>query len=223
MDKLFAPSYQLDTPAMNVSQPCVSPFVLALALALAPALHLSAATFDDGLAAKKSEDFPRAESVFSEVITAEPRNSQAWAERATVRGWQKKYDAAIADWRQAISLDPTRSEFHVGLARVLAWKGDRNAAVTEIDRALLITPRDPALWELKGDFARDEHNQALALTSYREADRLDQGSRAHRLGCGTIIPMIAATNLHFLRRSAINTRPRVRMIASGMPPPELRF
>ena len=167
---------------MNVSQPYVSPILLALAFALAPALHLSAATFDDGLAAKKSKDYPQAESDFSEVIAAEPKNAQAWAERATVRGWQKKYDAAIADWRQAISVDPTSSEFHVGLARVLAWKGDRTAAMTEIDRALLIAPRDPALWELKGDLARDEHNQALALTSYREADRLDHGSRAGRIG-----------------------------------------
>lgn len=163
---------------MNVSHLYVSPVLFALALAL----PLSAATFEEGMAAKKSEDFPRAEAAFSDVITAEPKNSQAWAERATVRGWQKKYDAAITDWRQALSFAPDNSEFHVGLARVMLWKGDRPGALAELDRALLITPRDPVLWELKGDIARDDHNQALALTSYREADRLDHGKRAGRIG-----------------------------------------
>ena len=178
MDKLSATPYHMDTPAMTIPRLYAVPFFLAGAFAL----PLCAATFENGLEAKKEKDLPRAEAAFSDVILAEPKNAQAWAERATVRGWQSKYDAAISDWRQAIALDGKNSEWYVGLARVMTWNGDRAAALVEIDRALLITPRDPALWELKGDLARDEHNQALALTSYREADRLDHGSRASRIG-----------------------------------------
>ena len=153
-----------------------------LLLALMGSLPLCAASFEDGMAAKKKKDFPAAESAFSEVISAEPKNAQAWAERATVRGWQGNYTAAISDWQQALALAPTNPEFHVGLARVWLWKGDRPAALSEIDRALLLTPRDAGLWELKGDIARDDHNRALALTAYREADRLDHGNRSSRIG-----------------------------------------
>jgi YaiO family outer membrane protein len=156
--------------------------ISSILLALLGTLPLSAATVDDGLAAKKAKDFPAAERAFSEVIAAEPKQAQAWAERATVRGWQKKYQAAIGDWQQALALEPNNSEFHVGLARVQLWKGDRQAAMSALDRALLLTPRDPALWELKGDIARDDHNRPLALTAYREADRLDHGDRAARIG-----------------------------------------
>ncbi len=157
-------------------------FVSPVLLALLGTLPLCAATFEDGIAAKNDKDFPTAERAFGDVITAEPKNAHAWAERATMRGWQGNYAAAISDWQQALLLAPTNSDFHVGLARVWLWKGDRQAALSELDRALLLNPRDAGLWELKGDIARDDHNQALALTAYREADRLDHGNRSSRIG-----------------------------------------
>lgn len=159
-----------------------------LPLLLIPALAFSA-TFDDGLELKRQERFADAEAAFSEVLAAEPANVQALAERATVRGWQGKYAPAIADWKAAIALKPQEASYHVGLARVLGWAGERPAALAELDRALLLRPRDAELWELKGDIARADGNRTLALTAYREADRLDpQGRVSDRIGREEVKP-----------------------------------
>lgn len=164
------------------------------------------AAMDDGLAAKKAEDFPRAEAAFSEVIASQPGNAQAWAERATVRGWQGTYDAAIADWRQALVLEPKQAAYRVGLARVLFWKGDREAALAELDRALLLTPRDVDIWQLKGDIAKADRNRPLALTAYREADRLDHGDRATSIGDDPWDPTAWRVDLNGMRDHYSNAR-----------------
>jgi YaiO family outer membrane protein len=151
---------------------------------LAGAWSLAAgASLDEGLRLKQERQLPQAEAAFTTVITAEPGNHRALAERATVRGWQQHYDEAIADWRAAIALQPQDADYHTGLARVLWWKGDRTGALDALDRGLLLRPRDAEMWELKGDIARADGNRALAITAYREADRIDQGSRlGERLG-----------------------------------------
>lgn len=153
-----------------------------LPLVLLPSLAF-AATVEDGLELKRQERFADAEAAFTEVLAAEPANVQALAERATVRGWQKKYPAAIADWKLALAHEPENAGYHLGLARVLNWAGDRPAAIAELDRVLLLRPRDAEVWELKGDIARADGNRTLALTAYREADRLDPQDRvSDRIG-----------------------------------------
>ena len=151
-------------------------------LTLLPAV-LTAASMDEALALKKDQRFAEAESAFSAILATEPGNLRALSERATVRGWQQRYPEAIADWQAVLKREPNQVDAHVGLARVLFWSGQRQAALAEMDRALLLSPRAADVWALKGDIARAEGNRALALTAYREADRLDpQGRVGDRLG-----------------------------------------
>ena len=151
-------------------------------LTVLPSL-LTAASLDEALALKQDQRLPEAEAAFTAILADEPGNLRALGERATVRGWQRRYPEAIADWKAVLARDPNQADAHVGLARVLFWSGQRQAALAELDRALLLSPRDAALWELKGDIARADGNRALALTAYREADRLDPQNRVgDRLG-----------------------------------------
>ena len=151
-------------------------------LTVLPSL-LTAASLDEALALKKDQRLPEAEAAFSAILAGEPDNLRALSERATVRGWQQRYPEAIADWKAVLARESNQVDAHVGLARVLFWSGQRPAALAELDRALLLSPRDASLWELKGDIARADGNRALALTAYREADRLDpQGRVGDRLG-----------------------------------------
>jgi YaiO family outer membrane protein len=151
-------------------------------LTVLPSL-LSAASLDEALALKKEQRLPEAEAAFSAVLAAEPENLRALSERATVRGWQQRYPEAIADWKAVLAREPNQVDAHVGLARVLSWSGQRQAALAELDRALLLSARDASIWELKGDIARADGNRTLALTAYREADRLDPQDRvSDRLG-----------------------------------------
>jgi tetratricopeptide (TPR) repeat protein len=156
--------------------------ILTVLPSLLPSL-LTAASLDEALALKKDQRLPEAEAAFTAILVAEPENLRALGERATVRGWQKRYPEAIADWKAVLAREPNHVDAHVGLARVLFWSGQRQAALAELDRALLLSPRDVSIWELKGDIARADGNRTLALTAYREADRLDPQDRvSDRLG-----------------------------------------
>lgn len=166
--------------------------IRSLTLLAALAGVAAAASLEDGVALKQAGDHAGAEQVFSALIAsglADPLKAQVLAERATVRGWQQKYDEALADWAEAIRLNPQQTEWRAGQSRVLYWKGDLAKALTAIDQAITLRPTDPALWELKGDIARADGQRSVADAAYREADRLlPNGTAATKLAAGDWTP-----------------------------------
>ncbi len=68
---------------------------------------------------------------------------------------------------EAADLKPRLEE-----VRALARDGRHGEALTLVDTVLAEHPRSVEAWELKGDIAAADGNQALARTAYREAARL---------------------------------------------------
>ena len=63
----------------------------------------------------------------------------------TLRG---EYDAAIAELRTAIDLNPSSALAHMGLALPLALTEQLDEAISEYDTAIRLSPRDPLIWAI---------------------------------------------------------------------------
>jgi tetratricopeptide (TPR) repeat protein len=61
----------------------------------------------------------------------------------TLRG---EYDAATAELRTAVDLNPSLALAHFGLGQSLFFSGQPDEAVFECDTAIRLSPRDPLSW-----------------------------------------------------------------------------
>ena len=91
------------------------------------------------------------------------QNPTSWMARNNLAGYwlnQKRFDDAIAQYRQLIELRPNEALGHMNLGAALARKGETDAAIAEYERALAIAPED----------ARIERNLGQALLDERRID-----------------------------------------------------
>lgn len=58
----------------------------------------------------------------------------------------KEYDAAVITYRKAVALCPSSSRAHFGLGFGLSTTGQYAEAITAMDRAIELSPRDPMSW-----------------------------------------------------------------------------
>jgi tetratricopeptide (TPR) repeat protein len=91
------------------------------------------------------------------------------------RGWSRKtdFDHAIADFNEALRLDPTHAAAMNGRAIVWYRQGAFDRAIADFEGAIRLNPKDGAIrcnlgtvWRDKGDFDR-------AIIEYTEAVRVD--------------------------------------------------
>ncbi|MFO0926650.1 MAG: tetratricopeptide repeat protein [Gemmataceae bacterium] len=83
--------------------------------------------------------FPDARKVLDRWVELFPADVEAWLRRGWVGEHQLAFDAAVADYRQALALDPIRDPVRVRLAELLLKLRRPAEAVTELDAI-----RDPA-------------------------------------------------------------------------------
>lgn len=110
-----------------------------------PALTFAASAFaatplEDAAALAARGDHPAAEARYDEALRADPGSQQARIGRANVRTWQRKYGAAIEDFRAVLASSPRHLEAQTGLGYALAWAGRHAEAEAEFRRALAIAP-----------------------------------------------------------------------------------
>lgn len=54
---------------------------------------------------------------------------------------QGKWNAAVAEYKTAIALDPKDVKNHIGLGLALASKGKQNEAIDEYNKAIALDPK----------------------------------------------------------------------------------
>ncbi len=163
---------------------------LVSSLLILSVVTLHAATMEEGLAFKKAENFSAAAQIFREVMKANPNNSDAIEQLATVTGWMGDHVGALALWEQAIAKFPQRGLPKVGRARVLYWLSRLDDAQVAIDQALVVVKNDPETFELAGDIARARHDHQTAYLHYQEALRLNPQATAGAKTAGLILPLL---------------------------------
>jgi TonB family protein len=93
---------------------------------------------------------------------------------------QKNFDAAIAEYREAIRLQPNYSAAHFGLAIAFRDKSDFDDAATEFREVIRESPNDVGAHEALGLTLFRKGDFDGAMTEYREAIRLNpQEAQTH--------------------------------------------
>jgi tetratricopeptide (TPR) repeat protein len=111
-----------------------------------------------------------------EAIAPEPDSwrSMTFISRATLYALQQQHDAALADFAQALRLDPTRAEIYVRRGQVWLAKREPDRALADFDEALRRDIGDRSFYSGVGMTQRDER---------RTRDRTQHDSAAY-LGRG---------------------------------------
>ncbi|HYD73846.1 MAG TPA: tetratricopeptide repeat protein [Candidatus Binatia bacterium] len=83
------------------------------------------------------------------------------------------YDRALADFDQALALEPTLAEGHINRGAVLLVQHDYAGAIAAIDRGLALNPEDPSRAYYNRGVAHEELGQVReAYRDYRRAAEL---------------------------------------------------
>ena len=100
---------------------------------------------------------------------------------------QGEYDAAIAQFRKALSLRPDDVRAHRTLADVLFNKNDLDGASAEYREALRLNPQDGRAHRNLGDALSRNKDRDGAMAQYREALRIDPADAEAHHGLGNVL------------------------------------
>jgi tetratricopeptide (TPR) repeat protein len=108
------------------------------------------------------------------VATAEePKDANGYANRGQDWKMKREYDKAIADYTEAIRLDPHSDYFY--LLRSMAWdaKGEYAKAMADCNEAVRLDPRNSSNYVCRGQVWIELKKIDNALNDFDQASRLD--------------------------------------------------
>jgi tetratricopeptide (TPR) repeat protein len=118
-----------------------------------------------------AEQFQEAGDVYKTAVKADPQNAEAWVAWGDLFARKYKETDAIANYREALKIDPKMPEAHVRLAKSLA-STEEEKAEAEFKAAIEVNPRLPEAHLFEAgqlieseayDKAIDSVNKALAV------------------------------------------------------------
>ena len=150
------------------------------------------AYYNRGLAWRGKGDFDRAIADFTTAIKLGPTPGTTAMRGGTVnkltrdqtladyyynrgRAWRAKkdYDRAIADYNEAIRLDPKAPVYYYNRAAAWFAKGDLDRAIADYNQAIRLDPKYDIAYYDRGDAWRSKGDLDRAIADFNEAIRLD--------------------------------------------------
>jgi adenylate cyclase len=106
----------------------------------------------DGWSAALQQDMSRSEQLLKEVLARDPNPPAAHFAMGVLRQMQNRLPEAQTEYEQTIALDHNHARAYLHLGETLMFLGQPHAAVSEIEKAIRLDPRDPnistAYWSL---------------------------------------------------------------------------
>ena len=99
--------------------------------------------------------------------------AEAFSNRGNLRRAQRDLAGAIADYGEAIRLDPQSAESYRGRGIARGLQRDWNAASADFSAAIRLEPRYAGGYHARGIVAHEQGDLAQALADFNEAIRLD--------------------------------------------------
>lgn len=93
-------------------------------------------------------------------------------QRATLNVWLRKFDAAIEDCRQAVTLLPSHLGAQVVLAEAFAASGKKDDALASYGKAIELFPDNPLVYNNRGMFQQQQGRNSEAVEDFTRAIEL---------------------------------------------------
>jgi tetratricopeptide (TPR) repeat protein len=118
--------------------------------------------------------YDEAVALCTQEIDLSPRSAEAYHSRGIVYYLKQNYDAAIADYDKAISLDPKgRSNFYANRGMAYIGKGLFDKAFSDLDRAISMDPKDFRAYGGRGRAYAGRGDLDRAIADYTRSLELD--------------------------------------------------
>jgi TolB-like protein/Flp pilus assembly protein TadD len=99
----------------------------------------------DGWSRSRQQDLARAEELLLEVLEVDANNASARAKMGQILQWQNRFAEAKMELETALALDGNSIPTLRFLARNLIWLGEPEAGIPHLEKAIRLSPRDPAV------------------------------------------------------------------------------
>ena len=134
----------------------------------------------------KTNEFDKAHSRVDQALAQYPNVSWLHYLKGQVYGYQNNPQAAEAEYRRALEIDPNYLRAYSSLAALFISARQEDRAIAEYKKILAIRPDNPSVYTLIGMLEDARQNFDAAEQNYRKALELDQNAA------------IAANNLSWL-------------------------
>lgn len=111
----------------------------------------------------------KAESFLDDEIRKGPNSDLAQRLRADIEVRSGKYDQAIEHYKQVLTGDSSSPQLYAALGNAYRLKGDEPNAITNLEKAASLAPRDPSPVTLIAQAQTDAGQKAAAVQSFRRA------------------------------------------------------
>jgi tetratricopeptide (TPR) repeat protein len=128
-------------------------------------LEVSLAAYKD----PAQPDLTKALIQAADCIARHPGVAGAWSKRAQLHSQLRDWDAAIADFTKALSLDPQDATIYVERAWVYGAKENYPAAFADYDKAIALQKNSTDAFVGRGDLHRSRGDRAKAAADYNAA------------------------------------------------------
>jgi tetratricopeptide (TPR) repeat protein len=109
---------------------------------------------------------------FTDQITKNPNDAEAYTLRAAAWAMKREYDTAIKDVTEGLRISPTAKSYSTR-ADFYQSKNDRNKAISDYTEAIRIDPKEPHAYVNRGVLHKLNNEIEKALSDFSEAIRLD--------------------------------------------------
>jgi len=147
--------------------------IAAMGMVPAALVHAQGAADARVCAEKKGDEAILACSRVIESKDAKLKLDEAYFNRGVEWAAQGKHDSAIADYTNAIKLNPQYREAYNNRGNAYRRKGEPDRAVADYNEAIRLNPKRGMYYRNRGNALSDQRDYARALADYTEAIKID--------------------------------------------------
>ncbi len=139
------------------------------------------------IAHHRAGELREAESIYREILAADPNHAEAWHLLGLVAHQVGRGDMAEQWINRAIALSGAQAVFHSNLGNVLRAKGDLDRAEKSLRHAIQLDPQSADAYNNLGNVLLDRGQQDAATTAYERAIQLRAGFAEPHNNLGTLL------------------------------------